>query len=75
MTRRTSDADQHVGRRLRELRTDRGLSQTEVADALGVTFQQVQKYETGANRVSAGRLWALAGYFGVSVRAFYQGLS
>ena len=74
MTRRTSDADQHVGRRLRELRTDRGLSQTDVADALGVSWQQVSKYESGANRVSAGRLWYIAGLFGVSIRAFYRGL-
>ena len=48
--------DQHFGRRLRELRVSRGLTQQQVADVLGTCFQQVQKYETGRDRISASRL-------------------
>ncbi len=51
-----------------------GLSQTEVANALGVTFQQVQKYERGTNRVGASRLYDLAQILGVQVQYFFEGL-
>ena len=53
-------ADQHVGRRLRWRREELALSQQELADRLGVTFQQIQKYENGRNRISAGRLFESA---------------
>lgn len=49
----------------------RGVSQTELADKLGITFQQVQKYENGANRISAGRLGRVALFFSVPVQSFF----
>ena len=66
------DAD--VAKRVRALRLQRGLSQNELSDALGVTFQQVQKYERGANRISAGRLFRIAKVLDVPV-AFFFGAS
>src|SRR5690348_1507474 len=59
--------DVEVGRRIRLQRLARGLSQTELGNELGVTFQQVQKYEKGANRVGAGRLSRIAEALDVSV--------
>lgn len=52
--------DEHVGERIRHLRTTLGLTQEQLASALGISYQQIQKYETGANRVSAGRLYEIA---------------
>jgi transcriptional regulator with XRE-family HTH domain len=66
-------ADIEMGRRIRERRHENGLSQTELADKLGVSFQQVQKYEKGANRVSAPRLRIVAEALGVDVKFFYDG--
>lgn len=66
--------DGHVGRRLRGRRTVLGLSQEDVASRLGVTFQQVQKYEKGANGLSASRLQQLSETLGVSVGYFFEGL-
>jgi transcriptional regulator with XRE-family HTH domain len=63
--------DAEVGRRIRLLRLERGLSQTALANRLGVTFQQVQKYEKGTNRVGAGRLSRIAYFLGVPVSAFF----
>ena len=57
---RPDATDLAVGQRIRSLRRDANLSQTELADQIGVTFQQVQKYENGKNRVGAGRLIAIA---------------
>lgn len=65
--------DVHVGRRLRLKRTLAGLSQTDLAGAVGLTFQQIQKYEKGANRISAGRLVQFAGALGVPVSFFFDG--
>src|SRR2546423_1380429 len=59
--------DVEVGQRIRALRQDAGLSQTQLADELGLTFQQVQKYEKGVNRVGAGRLTKIAQVLGVGV--------
>lgn len=56
--------DLEVGRRLRQARIAAGLSQTALADAVGVTFQQVQRYETGVNRISPGKLAVAAKLFG-----------
>jgi len=67
--------DVHVGARLRALRAERGLTQSALGAKAGVTFQQVQKYECGANRVSASRLWALAGALEVDVAYFFAGLA
>src|SRR5258708_899975 len=66
--------DAEIGRRVRTLRMQRGLSQTAVADALGVTFQQVQKYEKGVNRISSGRLVRFAEIIKVSIAFFFGGL-
>ena len=66
--------DIHVGKRLRHRRWMVGMTQGELADALGIRFQQVQKYETGSNRVSASRLWDIAQALGVPIAYFFQGL-
>ncbi len=68
------DFDKHVGQRLRERRVVLGLSQTALADGLGISFQQVQKYETGSNRIGAGRLYGCAELLGVSPAYFFEGL-
>lgn len=52
----------------------RGLTQAEIADRIGITLQQLSKYERGVNRLSAGRLWALARALGVEVGWFFEGL-
>jgi transcriptional regulator with XRE-family HTH domain len=65
--------DLHVGRRIRWRRKELRLSQEALAERLGVTFQQVQKYERGANRISAGRLYELAQALGTSIAYFYDG--
>ena len=66
--------DVHVGRRVRLRRTLLGMSQEQLGDALNITFQQVQKYERGANRVSASKLWEIAGALKTPVAYFYDGL-
>ena len=65
--------DKHVGRRLRWRRRELKLSQELLAERLGVTFQQVQKYERGANRVSAGRLFELAQALNTTIPYFFEG--
>jgi len=67
-------ADKHVGSRVRMRRLMCDMSQTILADALGVTFQQVQKYEKGTNRISASRLQQMARVLQVSVPFFFEGL-
>lgn len=67
--------DVHIGRRLREKRVALGMSQSALADKLGITFQQVQKYESGANRMGGSRLWDVANVLGVAVGYFFEGLS
>lgn len=74
MKERAEPIDTHVGQRLRLLRKERGLAQTALAARVGVTFQQLQKYETGKNRLSASRLYRLASVLGVDVSAFFDGL-
>src|SRR5215467_7011268 len=72
MTRRGGDPrDAEIGQRVRALRLQRGLSQTELGNLISVTFQQVQKYEKGANRISAGRLQRIAEVLGVPVAHFF----
>ena len=66
--------DRHVGLRIRMRRKEMGVSQERLAEALGITFQQVQKYERGANRVSASKLWEIAGALRTPVGYFYDGL-
>lgn len=64
--------DVQVGQRLRELRRSKGLSQEKLAEQLGVTFQQIQKYERGANRIAAGRLYDLSRALDVTIDYFYR---
>lgn len=66
--------DHHVGKRLRQRRRVLGLTQQKLADDVSIRFQQIQKYESGANRVSASRLWALAKALDVPVSYFFEGL-
>ena len=66
--------DIHIGRRLREARLARGLSQGALGKKLGVTFQQVQKYESGANRIGGSRLWDISSILEVPVSYFFEGL-
>ncbi len=70
--RRAGAEDVAIGVKLRALRLDSGLSQGDLAGQVGVTFQQLQKYETGANRISAGRLARIAAALDVPVTAFYE---
>ncbi len=64
--------DVHVGARVRMRRTLLGMSQTTLGEAIGLTFQQMQKYEKGTNRISAGRLYALSGTLDVPVEYFFD---
>jgi transcriptional regulator with XRE-family HTH domain len=69
-----TDIDLHLGRRLRRRRRLLGLTQQQLADQVGIRFQQIQKYECGANRISAARLWQLAEALESPVSYFYDGL-
>jgi len=74
MTQRSGDPrDGEIGKRVRTLRLQRGLSQTELGALINVTFQQVQKYEKGTNRISAGRLQRIAEVLSVPVSFFFAG--
>ena len=66
--------DLHLGKRLRRRRRLLGLTQQQLASAVGVRFQQIQKYECGANRISAARLWELAEALEVPINYFSEGL-
>jgi len=66
--------DLHVGKRLRHRRWMIGMTQQQLAGAVGIKFQQIQKYESGANRVSASRLWDLSQALSVPVAFFFEGL-
>ncbi|NUH65981.1 helix-turn-helix transcriptional regulator [Sulfitobacter sp. S0837] len=66
--------DVHVGKRIRQRRWLTGMTQQKLAEMVGIKFQQIQKYETGANRVSASRLWDIADALGVPVSFFFEGL-
>ena len=67
-------ADVYVGKRIRQRRLVTGMTQSELAQAVGVKFQQVQKYETGSNRVSASRLWEIAKALDVTISYFFEGI-
>lgn len=66
--------DVHVGQRVRQRRWMIGMTQQQLADQVGIKFQQIQKYETGTNRISASRLWDIAEALGVPVAFFFDGL-
>ena len=72
--RRAGPEDVEIGRKIRALRLQRGMSQSALAEKIGLTFQQVQKYEKGTNRVSAGRLQQIADVLGVDVTFFFSGV-
>jgi transcriptional regulator with XRE-family HTH domain len=71
--RTTTAVDTHVGQKIRARRTFLRMSQTDVADMIGITFQQIQKYERGANRVGASRLQEISDALGVSPFYFFEG--
>lgn len=71
---RATDTDRYVGSRIRERRVLMGLSQQQMAELIGVTYQQAHKYERGINRISAGRLFEIAQVLEVPVGYFYEGL-
>jgi transcriptional regulator with XRE-family HTH domain len=71
---RAAAMDQHVGARIRERRTMLGLSQQQLAQMIGVTYQQAHKYERGLNRISAGRLYEIASALGVAINWFFEGM-
>ena len=71
---RSSKVDGHVGRRVRERRREIGMSQEKLGNVLGVSFQQIQKYEAGTNRVSASRLWDITEALEVDVGYFFEGI-
>jgi transcriptional regulator with XRE-family HTH domain len=71
---RAQDTDRHVGARMRERRIMLGLTQHQVAELIGVTYQQAHKYEKGINRVAAGRLYTIAQALGVEVSYFFEGI-
>ena len=71
---RPQDVDRHVGARMRERRILLGLTQQQMAELIGVAYQQAHKYEKAMNRVAAGRLYLIAQALGVEVSYFYEGL-
>lgn len=71
---RPQDIDRHVGGRMRERRIMLGLTQQQMADLIGVTYQQAHKYEKGINRIAAGRLYHVAKALGVDVSFFFEGI-
>lgn len=68
------NTDVHIGRRLRQGRLARGLSQDMLGKQLGITYQQIQKYESGANRIGGSRLWDMCLLLDVPVGFFFEGL-
>jgi transcriptional regulator with XRE-family HTH domain len=71
---RAQDVDRHVGARMRERRIMLGLTQQQMAELIGVTYQQAHKYEKGINRVASGRLYNIAQALGVDVGYFFEGV-
>ena len=74
MSERSKRIDRHLGERIRARRTEAGLTQEQLGEALGVSYQQIQKYETGANRIGAGRLYEIARRLEATVNDFFEGL-
>src|SRR5687768_2044964 len=71
---RAQDIDRYVGARMRERRIMLGLTQQQMAELIGVTYQQAHKYEKGINRIAAGRLFTIAQALGVEVSYFFSGM-
>lgn len=72
---RAKEVDRFVGSRIRERRVMLGLTQQQMAELIGVTYQQAHKYERGVNRISAGRLFGIGNALGVPVTYFFDGLA
>ena len=72
--RTATEVDAFVGAQLKMLRKSAGFSQTNLANQVGVTFQQIQKYERGANRIGASRLWEFCKIFNVKPGRFFEGV-
>lgn len=72
-TKKPNPIDVHVGKKIREARILQGMSQTALAERVGITFQQLQKYELAANRVSCSRLYEIGRILGMPVQAFFAG--
>ena len=70
----TNHLDAEIGRRLRQARLVENLTQDGLAQKLSISFQQVQKYENGTNRVSSSRLWSISRVLGLPITYFYEGL-
>ena len=66
--------DVYVGKRVRQRRWMVGMTQQQLADKVGIKFQQIQKYETGMNRISASRLWDISDALGVAISHFFEGM-
>jgi len=75
MVAKSESIDSHVGRRIRQRRIELGMSQQKLSHITGVSYQQIQKYERGTNRVGAGMLWALSDVLNVELAYFFEGLS
>ena len=73
-SRKSKHVDVHVGKRLKQRRVLLGLSQTELANRLGISFQQVQKYEKAADRLSVSRLADISNVLGINIMYFFNGL-
>lgn len=74
LSRRVQEVDRHVGARMRDRRIMLGLTQQQLAELIGVTYQQAHKYEKGINRMAAGRLYKVAQVLGTEVSYFFEGL-
>ncbi|MFQ5566905.1 MAG: helix-turn-helix domain-containing protein [Paracoccaceae bacterium] len=66
--------DLHVGQRIRQRRCMAGMTQQQLGDMVGIRFQQIQKYESGTNRISASRMWDIAAIMDVPVSFFFEGI-
>ena len=74
MTMNDKAATQQIGKNIRSLRLEAGMTQQKLGKMMDVSFQQIQKYETGANRISAAKLWRMAQVLDVPVEVFFEGL-
>lgn len=74
MTKRIDKTDVFVGKKIKEKRISLKITQEELAKKLDITFQQIQKYENGSNRVSAGRLYKISKIFNTSINYFFKGI-
>ncbi|MHA1529004.1 MAG: helix-turn-helix domain-containing protein [Alphaproteobacteria bacterium] len=70
----THPVDLHVGKRIRQRRCMAGMTMQQLGDRVGINFQQIQRYETGANRISASRMWGIASVMKVPVSFFFEGI-